>query len=125
MYLVFYLLGMTIMGAALVGLALFMVYLSKEKVSPVYHILTLVIGIVALLTLGYSWIQFMVGYYEPGYDELLMKLLGIGEGYEEHIWFTIFSKDINYTIVKATISTYMATGTLLGIFKGIHGYLRK
>ncbi len=113
------------MGAALIGLAFFMVYLSKEEAAPYYHILTLIIGVIAMLTLGYLWIQSMVDLYNPGYDELLMKLLGIVEGYEEHHWFTIFSIDVNYTIVKATITTYMTTGGLLGVFKGIYGFAKK
>ena len=54
-----------------------------------------------------------------------MRALGIVEGYEEHIWFTIFSKDINYTIVGATIKTYMAAGGVLGVFKGIYGIIKK
>jgi hypothetical protein len=78
-----------------------------------------------MLTIGYLWIQSMLDIYSPGFDELLMRLLGIVEGYEDHHWFTIFSMDINYTIVKATISTYMAAGALLGISKGIYGFVKK
>ena len=113
------------MGAVLIGLALFMVYLSKEKVAAYFHILAFIIGLLAMLTIGYLWIQSMIDIYSPDYDELLMRALGIVEGYEEHIWFTIFSKDINYTIVGATIKTYMAAGGVLGVFKGIYGIIKK
>ena len=125
MYLLYYLLGMLIMGAVLIGLAFLMVYLSKQEVAAVYHILTLLIGLLVMLTIGYLWIQSMLDMYSPGYEELLMRLLGIEEGYEEHHWFTIFSIDINYTIVKATITTYMTAGALLGISKGIYGFVKK
>jgi len=113
------------MGAILIGLAFFMVYLSKEEVAAYYHILVLIIGLLVMLTFGYVWIQSMMDNYNPGYDELLIRLLGIVEGYEEHIWFTILSKDINYSIISATIKTYAAAGGLLGVFKGIIGFVKK
>lgn len=109
LYIIF---GILLIACCLFGIVFTLVYLSKREVAIYWLVMILLLGILVIFALSYSWVFFGLIHFNFENYPLLVRVLGIPPDYSDDIWFALFNNRvvINYSVLKVGLRSLSIIG---------------
>ncbi len=120
MDLLYILFGIILIACCLFGIVFVLVILSKKEVAIYWLVMILLLSILVIFSLSYSWVWFGLLHFNFERYPLLVRVLGIPLDYSDDIWFTLFNNRviINYSVLKAGLRSLSIISGTAAVFFG-------